>query len=91
MVKALIKVMLNTTSAMMNYIVDLPWAEDFAHPLHRLQTTLKQAQIQQRTMQQNHSKDIQRAPPAAIPSILQWNCNGMPPHLPENTAAANEV
>lgn len=28
-------------------------------------------------MQQNHSKQIQYAQPATIPSILQWNCNGM--------------
>lgn len=40
MLKALIKVVLDTTSAMMKYIVDLPEAEDIAHLLHRLGTTL---------------------------------------------------
>lgn len=47
--KALIKVILNTTSAMMKYIVDLPEAEDISHLLHRLQTTLTTTSTQATT------------------------------------------
>lgn len=34
-------------------------------------------------MQQSHSTRSQRAQPAAIPSILQWNCNGLRQRLPD--------